>query len=89
MIRSIEEIKNDESIKNHPVIVELEKALIGVYGDILRLNPNETIGIVYQQLQGDSVWENNPMEFSKYLYERLWVDAMLEINYNKRFIYTV
>lgn len=87
MIRTIDEIKNDDAIKNHPVIKKLEESLAGVFGDVLRLNPNETVGIVYQQLEGDPEWLNNPMEFAKYIYERLWVDAVVERVYNKRFVY--
>ena len=87
MIRSIDEIKKDKTIKNNPVIKKLNKMLSGEYGDILRLCPNETASLVFVQIAEYPEWKDNPMEFSKYIYERLWTDARVERKLVDRCVY--
>ena len=74
-------------IEDHPVIKEFEKNLAGVYGDLMRLNPNEASDITYSQFKGCSEWEKNSTEYAKYIYRRLWMDAPSERKYSKRYIY--
>jgi len=79
----------DKQIQKLKAIKEMEKVLDGVYGDLMRLYPNETVERVYErliELDGE-VWMLHHLAISKYVYKRLWMEGRDRKNITKRFIY--